>query len=312
MATGWVIDHPAHARLFAPLMRELSHANDVIIATERDEVRAMIEHSDGHLPRRRTVWVPRPIGKGKWRKAWKRTRIANKALRGVDKVISVGAPLELRAAPRKARRIYITDTEVNHLAHRLARATDIIIPTHFDEELSGPLMAKKATFHRIDGLHGHVHLRPQLRPKEVSNPPRVLVRKLVGNGIHDEDELLKIPEEWLNGIEVTNADENEVEGDPWLLDSRVASMDGVITQSVTLASEAVLLGVPTLLVSRAKRGFLNRLVADGYPLFIASQCDDDIHASWLAGIHLTDALDLPEWPPVREQLIKIIAKSSAQ
>ena len=306
MATGWVIDHPAHARLFAPLMRELSRADDVIIATERDEVRAMIEHSDGHLPRRRTVWVPRPIGKGKWRKAWRRTKIANKALREVDKVISVGAPLELRAAPRKARRIYITDTEVNHLAHRLVRATDIIIPTHFDEVLAGPLMSKKATFHRIDGLHGHVHLRPQLRPKEVSNPPRVLVRKLVGDGIHDADELLKIPEEWLNGIEITNANENEVEGDPWLLDSRIASMDGVITQSVTLASEAVLLGVPTLLVSRAKRGFLNRLVADGYPLFIASQHDDDIHASWLAGIHLTDALDLLEWPPVREHLIKII------
>lgn len=306
MATGWVIDHPAHARLFAPLMRELSHANDVIIATERDEVRAMIENSDGHLPRRRTVWVPRPIGKGKWRKAWKRTKIANKALRGVDKVISVGAPLELRAAPRKARRIYITDTEVNHLAHRLARATDIIIPTHFDEGLAGTLMTKKATFHRIDGLHGHVHLRPQLRPGEVSNPPRVLVRRLVGNGIHDEEELLNIPEEWLNGMEITMADENEVEGDPWLLDRHVASMDGVITQSVTLASEAVLLGVPTLLVSRAKRGFLNRLVTDGYPLFIASQHDDDIFASWLAGIHLTDALDIPEWPSVREQLIKII------
>jgi predicted glycosyltransferase len=307
MATGWVIDHPAHARLFAPLMRELSQSNDVIIATERDEVRAMIENSDGHLPRRRTVWVPRPIGKGKWRKAWKRTKIANKALRGVDKVISIGAPLELRAAPRKARRIYITDTEVNHLAHRLARATDIIIPTHFDEDLAGTLMAKRATFHRIDGLHGHVHLRPQLRPKEVSNPPRVLVRRLVGNGIHDEEELLKIPEGWLNGLEITMADENEVEGDPWLLDRRVASMDGVITQSVTLASEAVLLGVPTLLVSHAKRGFLNRLVVDGYPLFIASQHDDDIHASWLAGIHLTDALDLPEWPPVREQLIKLIS-----
>ena len=307
MATGWVIDHPAHARLFAPLMRELSRADDVIIATERDEVRAMIEHSDGHLPRRRTVWVPRPIGKGKWRKAWRRTKIANKALREVDKVISVGAPLELRAAPRKARRIYITDTEVNHLAHRLVRATDIIIPIHFDEVLAGPLMSKKAIFHRIDGLHGHVHLRPQLRPKEVSNPPRVLVRKLAGDGIHDADELLKIPEEWLNGIEITTANENEVEGDPWLLDSRTASMDGVITQSVTLASEAVLLGVPTLLVSRAKRGFLNRLVADGYPLFIAAQHDDDIHASWLAGIHLTDALDLPEWPSVREQLIKLIS-----
>ena len=43
--------------------------------------------------------------------------------------------------------------------------------------------------------------------------------------------------------------------------------DGVISQSVTVASEAVLMGVPTLLVSDAERGFLDRLEADGYPLF---------------------------------------------
>ena len=53
-------------------------------------------------------------------------------------------------------------------------------------------------------------------------------------------------------------------------------MDGVITQSVTLASEAVLLGLPTLLVSQACRGFLDRLVNDGYPLFIAKEHDESI------------------------------------
>ena len=120
MSTGWVIDHPAHARLLAPIMRELSKPNDVIIACERQEVRAMLEHGDGHLPRRRTVWVPRPVGEGRFRKAWKRSRISKKALKSVDKVVSVGAPIELRVAPRKARRIYITDTEINHTAHKLA------------------------------------------------------------------------------------------------------------------------------------------------------------------------------------------------
>ena len=81
MSTGWVIDHPAHARLLAPIMRELSKPDDVIIACERQEVRAMLEHGDGHLPRRRTVWVPRPVGKGRFRKAWTRSRISKNALK---------------------------------------------------------------------------------------------------------------------------------------------------------------------------------------------------------------------------------------
>jgi hypothetical protein len=33
-------------------------------------------------------------------------------LKGVEKVITIGAPIELRAAPKSARRIYITDTEI--------------------------------------------------------------------------------------------------------------------------------------------------------------------------------------------------------
>jgi len=306
MASGWVIDHPAHARLLAPIMRELSSPNDVIIACDRQEVRAMLENCDGHLPRRRTVWVPRPVGKGRFRKAWTRSRISKKALKTVEKVVSVGAPIELRVAPRKARRIYITDTEINHVAHKLAQPTDVIIPTHFIDSLAGPLMKKKCDFHRIDGLHGHIHLHPHIRPTMICEPPKVMVRRLIGNGIHDSEEVIQIPESWLEGLEVTNADENQYEGNPWDLTTKISQMNGVITQSVTLASEAVLLGVPTLLVSKAKRGFLERLVNDGYPLFIARKVDESILASWLAGMHLTEALEEPDWPNTKSEIINFI------
>ncbi|DAC38100.1 MAG TPA: hypothetical protein D7H83_07060 [Candidatus Poseidoniales archaeon] len=306
MATGWVIDHPAHARLLAPLMRELSTVDDVIIACDRTEVRSMIEYCDGYMPRRKTIWVPRPVGKGRWRKAWKRSKASKKALRNVSKVVSIGAPLELRVAPRKARKIYITDTEVNHLAHRLATPTDVIIPNHFIDSLAGPLMKKNCKFHRIDGLHGHIHLHPHMRPSTISNPPKVMVRRLQGDGIHDSEEILSIPEDWLDGLELSYADENQVEGNPWDLTSNMSGMNAVITQSVTLASEAVLLGLPTLLVSKARRGFLDRLENDGYPLFIAKEHDESVLAAWLAGIHLTEALEEPDWPNAKSEILEII------
>ena len=306
MATGWVIDHPAHARLLAPLMRELSTVDDVIIACDRTEVRSMIEYCDGYMPRRKTIWVPRPVGKGRWRKAWKRSKASKKALRNVSKVVSSGAPLELRVAPRKARKIYITDTEVNHLAHRLATPTDVIIPNHFIDSLAGPLMKKNCKFNRIDGLHGHIHLHPHMRPSTISNPPKVMVRRLQGDGIHDSEEILSIPEDWLDGLELSYADENKVEGNPWDLTSNMSGMNAVITQSVSLASEAVLLGLPTLLVSKARRGFLDRLENDGYPLFIAKEHDESVLAAWLAGIHLTEALEEPDWPNAKSEILEII------
>ena len=287
-------------------MRELSSVDDVIIACDRAEVRSMIEYCDGHLPRRKTVWVPRPVGKGRWKKAWKRSRASKKALKNVSKIVSIGAPLELRVAPRKAKKIYITDTEINHLAHRLATPTDVIIPNHFIDSLAGPLMKKKCNFHRIDGLHGHVHLQPHMRPSSISDPPKILTRRLQGDGIHDSDEILSIPEDWLEGLDLSYADENQVEGNPWDLTTIMSGMDGVITQSVTLASEAVLLGLPTLLVSKARRGFLDRLVNDGYPLFIATEHDESILAAWLAGIHLTDALEEPDWPNTRLEILELL------
>ena len=300
MRRAWVIDHPAHARLLAPLMRELSSSEDVIVACERKEVQAMIEYGDGHLPRRRTIWVPRATGKGRYRKALSRLFKSKRALKGCDQVISIGAPLEIRAAPKSAQRIYITDTEVNHLAHKLARnkATDIVIPNHFREDLSGLLLQTKARIHRIEGLHGHVHLRPSLRPRVASSPPKILLRRLKGDGVHDHNEIKPITEDWLSSFEITLADEDEFSGDPWSLDRLIASMDGVITQSTTLASEAVLLGVPTLLVSNAQRGFLDVLGKN--KLLIRND--------FSAFKELLNQPEEPdsEWPDTRQQLTQII------
>ncbi len=306
MAIGWVIDHPAHARLLAPIMREISETNDVIIACDREEVRKMLENCDGHLPRRKTVWVPRPVGKKRLMKAYNRYRLSKKALKNVDKVIAIGAAIELRAAPKKSQRFYITDTEINHVAHRLAKPSDVIIPNHFDANLCKYLLQKKAKFHRITGLHGHAHLSPRIRPVSVSEPPKILLRKLVGDGVHDSDEILAIPEDWLEGLNIIDASENQYDGNPWLLNEVISNSDGVITQSVTLASEAAILGVPTLLVTKAKRGFLKRLQDDGYPIFITESASESVYASWLAGLHLLDELDSIEWPDVKSEILDII------
>ena len=324
MRTCWVLDHPAHVRLLAPLMRE-GGTPDLIVACQRDEVQRMIETGDGRLPRRQTLWVPRPIGEGRYRKAMLRLRSVQRFIKAanndgqgaVERVVSIGAPLELLGQkPRWWRRSsvkerwYITDTEVNHTAHNLALkgATDVVLPRHWREDLDGGFLASfKGKVHRLDGLHGHVHLVPHRRPSKVSNPPRIIVRRLNGDGIHDGDEIVPFPGDALDGLATTFADEGEYEGSPWDLDRELAAHDGVITQSVTLASEAVLLGTPTLLISAAKRGFLDRLEREGAPLFRWRGQNDAVewaavHAQFLAGLHLTDALESAEWPDAQRQL----------
>lgn len=329
MRTCWVLDHPAHVRLLAPFLRS-GQSNDVIIATRRKEVETLLESGDGHIPRRQTHWVERPVGEKRRQKALKRWRSSHRFLRQccddehpVQRIVSIGAPLELmawrspflrRRLPSIAERWYITDTEVNHIAHRLARkvATDVGLPTHWREDLDDGFSQQLETsrLHRFNGLHGHVHLRPSIRPSSVSNPPRVLVRRLRGGGIHDDEELLEIPEEVFDGLSVTLADEDEYSGDAWALDRELAAHDCVITQSVTLASEAALLGTPTLLISKAERGFLDRLEAEGYPLFRwRKTCQGDewknLQAQFLTGIHLTEALEPEAWPNIRQELADI-------
>lgn len=268
----------------------------------------MIESGDGFLPRREMLWVPRPVGEKRRRKALRRLRLVKKRLKQsrFDRIVSIGAPLELRAAKKLIpSRWYISDTEVNHLAHRLARnaATDIVLPTHWRDDLHQPKFSGR--IHRLDALHGHVYLRPGIIPNEVSNPPKILVRRLDGTGIHDQDELQEIPESHLEGLDITYVDENNVNCHPWKLSEEIAANDGVITQSVTLASEAALLGVPTLLITRAQRGFLDRLRTEGYPLFV-SEGEQETYLEFLAGLHLRDALDLPEWPDARRNLAELI------
>ena len=322
MRTCWVLDHPAHVRLLAPFIRSGS-TSDVLVATDRKEVRQLLDSSEGVLPKRQLIWVERPIGKKRLRIAWKRMREVRSFLKNalrtggkIARIISVGAPLELRVAKRLKIpiRLYISDTEVNHLAHRLAAgmATDVLVPTHWNSSIDGgwleKLRKKGSTIHRLDGLHGMVHLRPQLRPKQVAVVPKIAVRRLDGDGVHDAGEILEIPESILEGIEQTRADEGKYAGDAWEFASTISMHDGVISQSVTVASEAVLMGVPTLLVSNAERGFLDRLESDGFPLLRLRRNEDieEIHAQFLAGLHLTEALDLPDWPNARQQFAEFI------
>ena len=322
MRTCWVLDHPAHVRLLAPFIRSGS-TSDVLVATDRKEVRQLLDSSEGVLPKRQLIWVERPIGKKRLRIAWKRMREVRSFLKNalrtggkIARIISVGAPLELRVAKRLKipKRWYISDTEVNHLAHRLAAgmATDVLVPTHWNSSIDGgwleKLRKKGSTIHRLDGLHGMVHLRPQLRPKQVAVVPKIAVRRLDGDGVHDAREMLEIPESILEGIEQTRADEGKYAGDAWEFASTMSMHDGVISQSVTVASEAGLMGVPTLLVSNAERGFLDRLESDGFPLFRLRSNEDieEIHAQFLAGLHLTEALDLPDWPNARQQFAEFI------
>jgi predicted glycosyltransferase len=73
-----------------------------------------------------------------------------------------------------------------------------------------------------------------------------------------------------------------------------------------MASEAVLLGLPTLLVTKAVRGFIDRLIEDGYPLFVVREHDESILAAWLAGMHLTDAIEVPDWPDTKSEMLDFI------
>ena len=134
MRTCWVLDHPAHVRLMLPLLQK-SGTRDLIIASNRAEIRQLLATAEGLLPTRELHWVERPVGRYKIVKAWMRIRkvkaIFRRAAKNnmpVKRVVGVGAPLELIAhqSLRHHRhssfeRWYITDTEVNHVAHRLAK-----------------------------------------------------------------------------------------------------------------------------------------------------------------------------------------------
>ena len=132
MRTCWVIDHPAHFQLFRQWFRD----DDILVVTERQELDAMLaEGFDQHILR-----VPRVQGTFLQKVALGRRR--QKAVRAflqsnpVFRVISKGAPFELRAARGLvAERWYLTDTEVNTAAHKLAKATHVLLPESWEGSL---------------------------------------------------------------------------------------------------------------------------------------------------------------------------------
>ena len=319
--TCWVFDHPAHVRALAPLVRDGS-TQDMLLMTDRAEVRALYEQRDGHLPSRRAAWVPRASG------AWsgqRRLRAAVAHLRswrrevpGPHRMVAMNAPLMPLAGRLSglSERWCAVDTEIQHRSLRwLNRGiTDVVVPTHWREDLDGGSLAGWARgakagrwrLHRLDGTHQHLHLAPIRRPNDLADPPRILVRRLLGDGSHDHGEVLALPDAVIEGFQVLSWDEEETPSErlAWTLLDRLSDVDGVITQSTTFAAEAAYLGVPTLLVSAAERGFLDRVEAEGWPLFRhRGACEGeawlDVRARWATGMALTDALAPDPWPDAR-------------
>ena len=308
MSRAWVINHPAHAKLLAPIIESLGQSDDLIIAVKRKEVQNMLADQMNPIKISRIIWVPRLIGFFRWMKLVWRIVLAKKHLRNIQSVVSIGAPIEILFGPRSAKRIYITDTEPNLTAHRLARkkATDIVIPQHFKDELAPILFDTKATIHRLNGLHGHIHLNPGTLRKKPNTPYKILARKIRGNGSHDRNEWVPISDKIFTGFEVISVDEDSEITSPWELDKLIAASDGVITQSVTLASEACLLGIPTLLFSKAQRGFLDVLEREDYPLLRVHHSIQEVPDKFIEMMNDVEKTHSIQWPNTREELLKIL------
>ena len=263
MRTCWVIDHPAHFQLFRQWFRE----DDILIVTKRQELDAMLAVGFDQPILRVERVIGRPLRR--LQKGWRRQRQATAFLfeHEVERIVSKGAPFELRAARHMVpERWYISDTEVNNTAHMLAKPTHILLPESWEGKL-------KPT-HTYPGILPQAYLpqnssawesaKGQVQ-KEIGVPQEDLVvfhRKLMGGGIHDGDEIVNY-EQAIRKMKVHFVENKEsaaaMDGSAWELPIQATLFDGVLTGSTTLAAEAVVQGVPTLLISKAKRGFLTYL-----------------------------------------------------
>ena len=263
MRTCWVIDHPAHFQLFRQWFRD----DDILVVTERQELDAML--ADGfnqhvlRVPRVQGTFLQK-ISLGRRRQKTVRAFLRSNP---VFRVISKGAPFELRAAKGLvAERWYLTDTEVNTAAHKLAKATHVLLP----ESWSGSL---KAT-HTYPGILPQAYVplntqawesgKGQVQSQIGLSEDDLVVfhRKLSGGGIHDTPEIVNY-DQAIRKMEVHFVENKEsaaaTDGSAWEFPVQATLFDGVLTGSTTLAAEAVVQGVPTLLISKAKRGFLTYL-----------------------------------------------------
>ena len=330
--TCWVIDHPAHAQALLPFIKQGS-TDDIIIATSRPDVEHLLATSEGVMPRREMLWVERPAGYkvGKITqllRARRRIRLVRQVLkarrasgREIDQIVVIAAPLELRAAKRSGipRRLYISDNEGDHISHRLAlgASTEILLPGSWRGEMDGGFLAKAngkgLRIHRFGGNKAHVYLRPatlvESRPDGVGDGKRIMVRRLLGGGIHDGEIVDMVDVEQLDlDCEIDEHIEGERLPKPWSLPNRTLDYEGVLTQSVTLATESASLGVPAMLISSAERGVFTELLASG-ALTICDNIESqgaEISA-WLSELQ---QIDFGEWPDTLAQWQSIIHKTS--
>ena len=249
------------------LFRQWFQDDDTLIVTERQELDAMLvvgfEQSILRVPRVQGSFLQK-VGLGR-----RRQKAVRQFLRAnpVSRIISKGAPFELRAAKGLvAERWYLTDTEVNTAAHKLAKATHVLLPDSWEGSL-------KAT-HTYPGILPQAYVplnssawdsaKGQVQ-REIGIPEEGLVvfhRKLSGGGVHDKGEIVNY-EQSIRKMQVHFVENKEstaaMDGSAWELPIQATLFDGVLTGSTTLAAEAVVQGVPTLLISKAKRGFLTYL-----------------------------------------------------
>jgi len=305
VVTAWVLEHPAHFQLLAPFIRK-GHENDLLIITKRIECMNMFENSKNYLPKREVVFVERPFGKNinkfqTFFKILKRRRIVKKTLKlrqkenPVDRIIVMGASLELFSAKsaKVSQRIYISDTEIHHLAHKLAlkSATDVLLPDYWREDLDGGFLIKCGN-KKINVIR-HNKIHAEMRDFQISKTKnkKLICRTLKGGGTHDKKEIIPIK----NALELIDEDidffnEDIKHENPWELCNLISNYSAVITQSTTFASEASIQKIPTLLISKAKRGFISELLSRNAPL-IQCKSSESLEKSIKSWYNLWKPLD---------------------
>ena len=279
--TAWVLEHPAHFQLLAPFIRN-GNVDDLLIITKRIECMNMYNNSQNYLPIRETIFVERPFGKNMTKiqtilTMIKRRNKVIKVLKSrqktnpIERIIVMGASLELFSArtAKIPQRIYISDTEIHHLAHKLAlkSATHALLPTYWREDLDNNFL-KKCIKRNINIIrHNKIHAEMRTFSNNPMPNNKIICRKLEGGGNHDKKEILSMDDLLdLIDIEIDYFNENIEHKNPWELCNIISNYSAVITQSTTFAAEALVQNIPTLLISKAERGFLSELNSRNAPL----------------------------------------------
>ena len=281
VVTAWVLEHPAHFQLLAPFIRN-GNENDLLIVTTRVECMNMYENSEKYLPKREVVFVERPFGINKnklktlitmikRRSKVKKVLKLRRKINPIKRIIVMGASLELLSAKsaKIPQRIYISDTEVHHLAHKLAliSATDVLLPKYWRQDLDGKFL-KKCQNKKINIIrHNRIHAEMRNYSNERITTNKLICRCLKGGGSHDKNEILSIDD----ALKIIDEDidyfnEDSENKNPWELCNIISNYSAVITQSTTFAAESSIQNIPTLLISKAERGFLSELIMRKKPL----------------------------------------------